>query len=117
MGWNLPIPIIRGYGFTGTSPLIKTQFEQGPDRNTRYTKQYRSNLRCTIYLTKDEVRQAWEFWESPECALGAAWFDMEIFTGGALAVHEVRMLSPSIRPAGFGFMWSCTLNVRQRVAA
>jgi len=86
---SLPPPLLTGYSITDELPLIRTSMESGPDRVTRISTQFNTNVSFSMTLTRDQAATFRNFFEV-ECNAGANWFDISLDTGNTLATHRSR---------------------------
>ncbi len=93
MPWPATLEVaMTPYQVTEEPPVIRTQFEQGPDRVTRRATQYTSIINAQVHIEGNTMLDTWrDFWEG-EAALGSAWFDMDIPTSQNVATHRVRIM-------------------------
>lgn len=116
MAWPFG-PILRaGQSVKDNPNILVTELESGPVHKTLLSTDYTSELKGAVHLADEAALAAWRAFVNGEALLGAAWFDADIRTSGAVATHQVRLedWGPSV-PQGKGFRMPFTLEVREQL--
>jgi hypothetical protein len=111
---ELPSPLLTGYSFSDDLPLIRTQMESGPERVTRTSSSYATNINFSLILTRDQLAIFRNFFENTINA-GADWFDVQLDSAGTYVTHRTRFIqSPSYSIQRPFYRVNCAVEVDQR---
>jgi hypothetical protein len=118
MAWpgTLPKPLLANYGFSEDLPIIRTSMEQGPDRVTRISSTYVTQVNASVMLTATQLEIFRNYIAGSEVNLGATWFSMPIVTTKDSELHLVRLTSVSTTRVGPVFQVAMTLETEEHIA-
>jgi len=89
---SLPTPLLQGYKVNDELPLIRTKMESGPDRVTRTSTSFMSNVGFSILLSSAQ-RKTLRSWFENAANAGADWVSMPVDTGSGIAFHRCRIVA------------------------
>lgn len=88
----LPLPQQEGYGFTPTSPLLRTTMQSGRAMQRRRFRSTPTEVQLVWLMRNDLEAQLFEAWYQDTIADGASWFEMELKTPQGLQPYRCRFV-------------------------
>ncbi|MEY8195480.1 MAG: hypothetical protein RPR28_11585 [Cycloclasticus sp.] len=90
---NLPLPLLKGYGYAPSSNLLQSDLDSGEMRVRRRFKNMPSKVTINVLLNEEQAA-LYEGWFLNVIYEGAAWFIMPIKTPAGVIDHVVRFKLP-----------------------
>ena len=111
---SLPTPLLSGFGVSDDLPLIRTRMESGPDRVTRTSSTFMTNISFKLLLTASQYAEFRQFFET-NCNAGADWFSIPLDTAGSVVYHRARFKkSPKYSIERPFYRLSCQVETDER---